>query len=54
MADTIAYLICGLIVAFGAVGGVVFMIYKKRREDYWNADFDNEGGHKDDHFVVMN
>ena len=53
VANSAVALVLGLIVVFGAVGGVLFMIWKRKREERSNFDF-NEGGNKDDHFITFN
>ena len=53
MADTAIFLIMGLVVTFGAVGGVLYKIWKKKRDAYNNFDYEAEGGLKDDNFMMM-
>ena len=43
----------GLIVTFGAVGGVLYKIHQKKKEREGDFDYD-EGGERDDSFVMIN
>lgn len=43
----------GMIVTFSAVGVVLYKIWKKKRDDYYNFEYDGEGGCKDDDFLAI-
>lgn len=53
VANTALYLVMGMMVTFSGVGFVLFKIWKKKRDDYYNMDYDPEGGCKDDYYMVM-